>query len=123
MNTPNPLAALCRWTARVIAALLLGLFLFFTIAEGLPNPLKLSPVFQAEFLTFALVFGAILVGWRWELVGGLLSLVSAGLFCVAVLSSGVGNQPTWFFVALAIPGALYVTSALLRRADIRRSKP
>jgi hypothetical protein len=123
MTTPNPVAALCRWTARVIAALLLGLFLFFAIGEGLPNPLTLSPVIQAEFLALALVFGGILLGWRWELVGGLLSLLSAGLFYVAVLSSGVGNTAIWFPVALAIPGALYVTSALLRRAGIRRSTP
>jgi hypothetical protein len=82
-----------------------------------------APVIQAECVALALVFGGILVGWRWELVGGLLSLVSVGLFRVAVLSSGVGNQAAWPFVALAIPGALLITSAFLRRADIRRSKP
>ena len=103
MTTRNALGALCRWTARVIAALLLGLFLIFAIGEGLPNPLTLPPVKQAEFLAFIFVFGGVLVGWRWELLGGLLSLVSAGLFQVAGLSSGVGNHPASFFVALAIP--------------------
>jgi hypothetical protein len=123
MITPN-LAASCRWTARIIAALMLGLFLFFAIGEGLPNLLTVAPVIQAEFVAFALIFGGIVVGWRWELVGGLLSLLSAGLFYVAVLSSGVGNRSAWWpFVALALPGALLITSAFLRRADIRRSKP
>ena len=116
MTTRNALGALCRWTARVIAALLLGLFLIFAIGEGLPNLLTLSPAQQAETLAFAFVFGGILIGWRWELVGGLLSLVSAGFFL-----SSVGG-PAWFVVALAIPGALLITSALLRRADIGRSK-
>ena len=51
-------------------------------------------------------------------------LLSAGLFYVAVLSSGVGNRSAWWpFVALALPGALLITSAFLRRADIGRSKP
>jgi len=116
MTTRNALGALCRWTARVIAALLLGVFLIAFIVEGLPNLLTLSPAQQAETLAFAFVFGGILIGWRWELVGGLLSLVSAGLF-----QSSVGG-PAWFVVALAIPGALLITSALLRRADIGRSK-
>ena len=103
MTTRNALGALCRWTARVIAALLLGVFLIAFIVEGLPNLLTLAPAQQAQTLAFALVFGGILIGWRWELVGGLLSLVSAGVFQVAGLSSGVGNHPASFFVALAIP--------------------
>ena len=91
--------------------------MFFTVligvGEGLPNLLTQPLQVQIGFLALALVLIGILAGWRWELSGGVLSLLGWCLFVEAVIRSPRGL--TWFVVALALPGAFYVTSALLRR--------
>ena len=73
---------------------------------------------QVGFLALALILIGILAGWRWELSGGITSLFGWCLFLVPVMNSPRG--PTWFEIALAVPGALYVTSALLRRSHEKR---
>jgi len=122
MNISRLVATVCRWTARSIAALVIALFVFFAIGEGMPNPLTLPPIVQVEFLALALVFGGVLVGWRWELAGGILSFASAVLFWVAFRLSGTGHAPPLFLVALALPGTLLVCSAILRRLHPRTPK-
>ena len=115
MNTPRSLSAACRWTARIIGTLLVLLIVIIAIGEGMPNPLTQPMSVQVGFLALALVMIGILGGWRWELAGGTLSLVGWGLFVVAVMHPPRGLN--WFVGALALPGALYVAGALLRRYD------
>jgi hypothetical protein len=57
-----------------------------------------------------------LAGWRWELTGGIMSLAG---FCLGIvpLNNYSPRGLTWFYFVLALPGALYVASALLRRTD------
>jgi len=87
------------------------------IGEGMPNPFTQPMPVQFGFLALALVMIGILGGWRWELAGGILSLVGWGLFVVAVMHPPRGLN--WFVGALALPGLLYVAGALLRRYDER----
>jgi len=110
------IAALCRWTARVFGTLLIVILLTLAIGEGLPNPLTQPAWSQIIFLGFFLIMVGILVGWRWELAGGIISLTG---FCVSIIpmknNSACGL--TWFYLALALPGVLYLASALLRRSN------
>jgi hypothetical protein len=118
MNTYQLLAVVCRWTARVGGALLVLLIVMIGIGEGMPNPFTQPLWSQIIFLALALIMMGILVGWRWELAGGILSLVG---FCLGVIP--LNNSPrglTGFYFALALPGALYVISALVRRYGERR---
>ena len=115
MNTPRLLAAVCRWTARIIGTLLVLLVVIIAIGEGMPNPLTQPMTVQVGFLALALIMIGILGGWRWELAGGTISLVGWGLFLVAVTHPARGLN--WFVNALALPGLLYVAGALLRRYD------
>ena len=115
MNTPSPLAAASRWTARIIGTLLVLGTLTIAIGEGMPNPLTQPAWAQLIFFALALTMIGILIGWRWELAGGILSLAG---FCLGIVP--LNNSPrglTWFYFVLALPGVLYVTSALLRRYD------
>lgn len=105
--------ALCRWTARVIGTLLVILTVTIAVGEGMPNPFTQPIAVQIGFLALALILVGILAGWRWELSGGIISLFGWCLFFLAVINSPRGL--TWFIIALGLPGALYVTSALLRR--------
>jgi hypothetical protein len=115
MNTTRGLAAACRWTARILGTLLVLTIAIIAIGEGMPNPFTQSISVQVGFLALALVMVGILGAWRWELAGGTLSLVGLSLFVVAVMHPPRGLN--WFVGALALPGVLYVTGALLRRDD------
>ena len=112
MNTPRRLAAVCRWTARIIGTLLVLIIVLFAIGEGMPNPFTQPISVQIGFLALALVMIGILGGWRWELAGGTLSLFGWSLFVVTVMHLPRGLN--WFVGALALPGLLYVAGALLR---------
>jgi len=73
MNAPSTARAL-QWTARILGALVVLLFLVFLIGEGPPQPSLLIPI---EKLTFAAVFLLLLglvLAWRWPALGGCLSL-------------------------------------------------
>lgn len=113
MNTPEILAAACRWTARIIGTLLVLMIVIIAIGEGMPNPLTQPMLVQIGFLALALIVIGILAGWRWELAGGIISLVGWGSFVGPLNCFERGLN--WFLGALALPGALYVAGALLRR--------
>ena len=104
------IAALCRWTARVIGTLLVLLIVMIGIGEGMPNPFTQPPAIQVGFFALALLMVGILAGWRWEFAGGVISLAGWCLFLASVKC-----RLTCFVWALALPGVLYVISALLRR--------
>ena len=113
MNTTRLLAAACRWTARILGALLVLMILVIAIGEGMPNPFTQPMAVQVGFLALSLIMIGILGGWRWELAGGTLSLFGWSLFVVAVMHPPRGLN--WFVGALALPGLLYLAGALLRR--------
>ncbi len=111
MMNKNIWAAACRWTARILGALLVILMLIIAIGEGMPNPFTQPWGVQIGFLALALIMIGILAGWRWELLGGLLATAGWCLFVGLVAS--VKNL-NWFIALLALPGILYLASALLR---------
>jgi len=80
------LAAACRWTARILGALLLVLILALAIGEGIPNPFAQPFGVQLGFLALAFLVIGILAGWRWEFFGGVLSLGGWLLFVASVVS-------------------------------------
>jgi hypothetical protein len=89
------------------------------IGEGMPNPFTQSAIVQVGFVGLVLIVVGFLAGWRWELTGGILSLVG---ICLIYEPTRVSGKITWFFAALAAPGVLYITSHLLRSYASRHSK-
>lgn len=110
-------AIACRWTARIIGAFLLIVVVSIAIVQGLPNPLTEPARVQLGFFALAFIVIGILAGWRWELSGGIISLFGWCLFLLATVHSP--RALNGFVVAMALPGAFYVASALLRH---RREK-
>jgi hypothetical protein len=82
MNT-KLLATIFRWIARVMGAVLIGLTLILAIGEGMPNLFTQPFLIQLGFLALALVLSGILLAWRWEFSGGILSLIGWVLFILA----------------------------------------
>lgn len=116
MNTLKLLASLFRWTARIIGTLFVLSIVFIAIGESMPNPFTQPMWAQIIFLALTLIMIGILIGWRWELLGGVISL-SGFLLGIAPLN----NSPrglSGFYIALAIPGSLYVASSLVRRYQL-----
>lgn len=103
----------CRWIARIVGAFLVIVTVGIAIGQGLPN-LLMEPVrVQVGFVALALILIGLLAGWRWELSGGIISLFGWCLFLVATMNSP--RALNGFILAMALPGAFYIASALLRR--------
>jgi hypothetical protein len=111
MKTTSLPATLCRWIARIVSTFAVVIIVAIAIGEGMPNPLTQPAYVQIGFVGLALIVGGFFTGWRWELAGGVLSLVGV---CLIFGPSIVNGKITWFFAVLIAPGVLYITSHLLR---------
>lgn len=110
MNTARTFAALCRWTARIVGTLFVVIMVVFALGEGIDKEFAV----QVSFLGHALVMVGILLGWRFELAGGIMALAGAFLVFIS-LFIGQGLFLPGFYIAHALPGVLYIMSAVLRR--------
>ena len=111
MNTML-VATIFRWIARVIGIVLVGLTVILAIGEGAPNLFTQPFVIQLGFLALALLLSGILLAWRWEFPGGVMSLVGWILFAFA---ERVSIQHSGFFILLVVPSLLFLGSSFLRR--------
>lgn len=102
-------AAVCRWMARIVGTLVVVMMMVFAIGEGVDKEFAV----QVSFWGIALAMIGNLLGWRFELAGGILALVGVFLVFVSLLCDGLFLPG--FYIVLALPGALYTASALLRR--------
>jgi hypothetical protein len=104
-----------RWTARLLAAILVGLVLVIYIGEGGLNPLKLRPVDalqKTHFLTACIGLG---IAWRWPLLGGAISTVGMLLFFATEVAV-TGRLPNGLvFPLILVTGMLFLLSACIRR--------
>jgi hypothetical protein len=97
-----------RWIARIWALGLLlfwGLFFVEHTAEWFANPNRWPPV-QVILLHaahFVFLVG-LLIGWRWELIGGLIALVASLVF----FSQAGGNNALIFLSFSVIPSLLWI---------------
>ncbi len=99
-----------RWSARITGLSLVGLVMLFVMGEGgLPNMLHQPPCVQIEFLAVGLMLAGFLVGWRWEGVGGILSVLGFALFFVTEISAN-GRPPGGLLPLFAVPGILFLLS-------------
>lgn len=109
MNNPRS-AGVVRWSARISGGLLLIFLLFMLIghlfgdANG-PNGMTFSSSSDAvAFVLFpiCLMIGLV-IAYKWEMQGGLLATLSMTALCIL--------RPEllrWSFLALMIPGMLYL---------------
>jgi len=81
--------------------------------QDLPNLLTEPVRVLVGITALALILIGILAAWRWELSGGIISLFGWYLFLVATIHSP--RVLNGFVLAMALPGAFYMASALLRR--------
>ena len=103
MKTTSPISVtVCRWVARIVSALLVAVMVILLIKKGMPHPLmhpgSMSMIALVGFVGIVLILVGFLAGWRWELAGGVLSLVG---ICLMYGPTRVNGKVTWF---LCSPG-------------------
>ena len=109
MKFPVLSAILFRWSGRVIGLLLVFFVLAIAIGGGVPDPLTQPWDVQVGFLGLTLILVGIVAGlWR-EFSGGLISLSGWVIFFLPFR-----HGTNWLFWILAVPGFLYLLSAMLR---------
>ena len=113
--SPSRLETGLRWTARLLAAFLIGLVLVIFIGEGGFNPLKLTPIEAIQMLLFLTTCVGLVIGWRWPFLGGLISTGGMLVFS-AVEFSKAGKLPKGFvFILMLLTGILFLLSGFIRR--------
>ena len=121
MNTgivsSSPLPRLVHWSARVTSLLLLGLVIVIVIGHGGPPNIFRQPMsVQLEFAAMAIMLLGLVIGWVRELLGGLLVLLGLAAFNVVELAVN-GCPVLGAFPLFAVPGALFLLSAVVRRKN------
>lgn len=103
--------AILRWAARLLSLIPIGLLIGDLF---LPHMTELSIVSSDQRINLILVILSVLglaIAWRWEGLGGFLSLVSLSLLLFANLAINGGKiNPIGFFAILIVifPGVLFV---------------
>ena len=101
-----------RWIARLSGLLIAGGYVLLVIGE-FTNPHSGPPPTFVEWVGIGLLTATcagMLVAWRWELLGAILSLASLAAFTAVIHF----NRHT-VHVVLAVPGVLFLADWLLRR--------
>jgi len=102
-----------RWTARILALLAVGLFVFFAIDLGarvFPT-LSWGPQGIPLLIVVGIALAGVVVAWRWELVGGIMTVAGvAGIMALVCLGSGTDMLfcAFLFTLPLLLAGALYL---------------
>jgi hypothetical protein len=112
---PSPLTPVVRWCARVTSLLLFGLVAAVVIGHGGPPNVFAQPrSVQFEFAALGLMLSGLVIGWVREGLGGLLVLLGLAAFNAVELAVN-GRPAGGAFPLFAVPGVLFLLSALLVR--------
>lgn len=113
MKLNNKQSKNMRWTARIMALLILLFALPFYFGYGNPLPFA-SPEYTAGenfgLTIFPLILIGLALGWKYEKLGGYLTLISIVVGLVVSLFAGDDFLPITILVGL-IPGILYLMLA------------
>jgi hypothetical protein len=114
--SPSFLEVGIRWAARLLATLLVGLVVVIYVGQGGFNPLKLKAVELTQMIFLWTACIGMVVAWRWQVLGGALSLGGMILFFTVEVAMN-GRLPRGLFLyLLLVPGILFLLSGLFRRS-------
>ena len=103
---------LIRWIARIASVLAAAAVVLFFIGDGLAEgfrPLLNLTVRESAMMTaFALAWLGLLLGWRWELTGGLITASAmVAFYLLDYLFSGTFPRGPYFLILFS-PSLLYL---------------
>jgi len=114
-----------RWLARIVGALMVVLVVVFFVGESLGgggslSPARLTPVEWFEVAALLVMSVGTLLAWRWEALGGALSLGGGLAFNIVESLSKGWVEPVWFAVVFAVVGMMFLVCSYSSAASIRR---
>ena len=111
------------YTARIIALLWAGFWMFFGIASGIGEGLRLTGILMHVLLPGLVFLGIALLAWRWETHGAILFMTIGLIVLIAypILFGGKFPLSTIIFVDLTMALPPLVAGALLFVA-VRKAK-
>jgi hypothetical protein len=114
-QSANGLTIVMRWLARLGSLISVVLLLLFLFGEGFtPSELTFAEWIGLLFFPGGVTVG-MLLAWRWETLGGVITLLSLLGFYM-VLYSDKGRFPEGFWFALfALPGLIFLICGLRSR--------
>jgi hypothetical protein len=109
-----------RWAARALSAVSIAFVLLIFIGEGIGSrgegPVRLTAVEIAGLAFFpVMVLLGLVLAWRWEGIGAVITLAGLGAFYILQLLSTGGLPGGPWFALLASPSLLFGLSWLLTR--------
>ena len=118
---PSKWITVTRWVARIWSLVPIA----WTLAEVLfPHGGEAVNVTWQEWINLALLGISVVglaVAWRWERLGGWISLGALSVFLVVFLLTVERNFPAWliFLVAIGMPAVLFLVSGYAAKATTR----
>ncbi len=111
-SVDNKLVRILRWIARILASVMAALILLFfvgeTLGEGIQSLLHMTVWETLMMFAFFALWLGLLLGWKWELIGGLLTLCAVIVFyTLNFLFTGKFHGGP-FFLILAFPSILFL---------------
>jgi hypothetical protein len=101
-----------RWTARILSILSIAGLVSFMVGEHF-DPFRLQPFELLEFAFFPLgVMGGLVIAWRHESLGGVISLGSFVLFYLLNYAKAGRFPRGWAFFGFSIPAILFLLNWL-----------
>ena len=115
-NEPSFLASfirVIRWIIRIFSALAIVFTLAMELGELFANSGNEGNGIQTTMIIgTVMMMGGLLVAWKWEVWGGLISL--AGFFQVAFINPHVWKLPMMYILFLS-PALLFLIIGLVKR--------
>ncbi|HVK14905.1 MAG TPA: hypothetical protein VM597_39570 [Gemmataceae bacterium] len=117
----EPPVTLVRWLARGLSIVVAATVVLFLFGEGPFDPAELTRPEALLMGLFWMSWLGLLVAWRWELLGGTMTVGGIAGFYVAEFMSAGQFPRGWAFAVIALPGILFLWCGL--RARVRRVPP
>ena len=106
-----------RWSARfwavIVVAIILFIFIAHVIEDGIGPLTELTLRETLMMIAFVVTTVSLLLGWKWELVGGSLTLAGMVAFYLIDFAFSGSFPQGPFFLMIAFPGVLFIIAGLL----------
>ncbi len=115
-SSGNKVVKAMRWTARIIALLMVLITLLFMVGEAMSgNHTQGNQTAPMMIVMGAMMLGGLVIAWKWELWGSLISLI--GFVGVGVLNPNAFTKPGMYI--FAIPSILFLVCVLLDKLEAK----
>ncbi|MFO0810774.1 MAG: hypothetical protein U0746_19260 [Gemmataceae bacterium] len=108
-------ARVILWVARLAGIAAIVPLMLIVIFESGTGPASVRAWVYLALFPFGFSIGYLL-GWRWPLLGGCVSLACMAA-SLLVLGRFVGVQPYLIWGVLSVPGVMYVVAGLMLRSE------